>query len=246
MERRFRASQLGEHLLLDTWDAEQEAVIGRMILHLDGVVVGFSWFGIARSCRTVRDIVRHERSLYNGIRGPGPRRRIGDDRHASRSEDQAARTWRARGPLSLRSISKLTRSSPARFSNVSELSSPLRWKKYSCPSSAVMKPKPRSATIFFTVPVTLVSPIPSRYAKQTQRVRSRRNDDHERYPSMFEAMPSPYPIGTMPNIQPTMRVTEGGSALRPDGVPLTIPQGRFPKRKFPRRKFPKRKFLRRR
>ena len=37
-------------------------------------------------------------------------------------------------------------------------------------------------------------------AKQTQRVRSRRNDDHERYPSRLEAMPSPYPNGTGLNL----------------------------------------------
>src|ERR1700730_15500020 len=195
MEARLRASQLSEDLCLDTGSAEQKAVVGRRRLVC---------FGVRCSCRWIARcvFVRHQSPLYTAKRGSGRRRRTDDDRDASRSDDQAARTWRARGPLSLRSISKLTRSSPARFSKVSELSSPLRWKKYSCPSSAVMKRKPRSATIFFTVPVTLVSPIPSRYVEQTQRGRSRRNDDHERYPSRFEAMPSPYPIGTRRDLPP--------------------------------------------
>src|SRR3984893_17929137 len=193
MEARLRASQLSEDLCLDTGSAEQKAVVGRRRLVC---------FGVRCSCRWIARcvFVRHQSPLYTAKRGSGRRRRTDDDRDASRSDDQAARTWRARGPLSLRSISKLTRSSPARFSKVSELSSPLRWKKYSCPSSAVMKPKPRSATIFLTVPVTLVSPIPSRYVEQTQRVRSRRNDDHERYPSRLEVMSSPYPNGTRLNV----------------------------------------------
>src|SRR5207237_6272266 len=92
---------------------------------------------------------------------------------------QAARTWRARGPLSLRSISKVTRSPPPRLSKLSELSRPLRWKKYSCPSSAAMKPKPRSNTTFLTLPVILVSPYLPESATDA-RVRSRRQGRHER------------------------------------------------------------------
>src|SRR5487761_1420094 len=72
---------------------------------------------------------------------------------------QAARTCRARGPLSLVSTEKLTRSPTARLSKLSEGSRPLRWKKYSTPSSAVMNPKPRSDTTFLTLPVMLASPV---------------------------------------------------------------------------------------
>src|SRR5215471_5184709 len=59
----------------------------------------------------------------------------------------------ARGPFWLGSISKLTRSPPARESKFTLESRPVRWKKYSFPSSAAMKPKPRSETSFLMVPV---------------------------------------------------------------------------------------------
>src|SRR5438105_14267662 len=59
----------------------------------------------------------------------------------------------ARGPFWLGSISKLTRSPPARESKFTLESRPVRWKKYSRPSSAAMKPKPRSDTSFLIVPV---------------------------------------------------------------------------------------------
>src|SRR5256885_12906322 len=59
----------------------------------------------------------------------------------------------ARGPFWLGSTSKLTRSPPARESKLTLESRPVRWKKYSFPSSAAMKPKPRSETSFLTVPV---------------------------------------------------------------------------------------------
>src|SRR5438445_8224788 len=49
-------------------------------------------------------------------------------------------------------MSKLTVSPPRRLSKLSEVSTPLWWKKYSLPSSAAMNPNPRSETIFFTVP----------------------------------------------------------------------------------------------
>src|SRR5665213_3397373 len=59
----------------------------------------------------------------------------------------------ARGPFWLVSISKLTRSPPASESKFTLESRPVRWKKYSRPSSAAMKPKPRSETSFLMVPV---------------------------------------------------------------------------------------------
>src|SRR5712672_3841938 len=49
-------------------------------------------------------------------------------------------------------MSKLTVSPPRRLSKLSEVSTPLWWKKYSLPSSAAMNPDPRSETIFFTLP----------------------------------------------------------------------------------------------
>src|ERR1700736_4526831 len=49
-------------------------------------------------------------------------------------------------------MSKLTVSPPRRLSKLSEVSTPLWWKKYSLPSSAAKNPNPRSETIFFTVP----------------------------------------------------------------------------------------------
>src|SRR5260370_15215913 len=59
----------------------------------------------------------------------------------------------ARGPFWLGSISKLTRSPPASESKFTAESSPVRWKKYSRPSSAAMNPNPRSETNFLMVPV---------------------------------------------------------------------------------------------
>src|SRR5450759_934718 len=45
-----------------------------------------------------------------------------------------------------------------RRSNSRGATTPPRWKKYSFPSSAAMKPKPRSATTFLTVPVVMYDP----------------------------------------------------------------------------------------
>src|SRR5438445_4820801 len=59
----------------------------------------------------------------------------------------------ARGPFWLGSISKLTCSPPARESKFTLESSPVRWKKYSRPSSAAMNPNPRSCTSSLMVPV---------------------------------------------------------------------------------------------
>src|SRR5450759_5598446 len=67
----------------------------------------------------------------------------------------------ARGPFWLASISKLTRSPPASESKLTAESRPVRWKKYSRPSSAAMNPNPRSETNFLTVPVG-ISLLPSR------------------------------------------------------------------------------------
>src|ERR1035437_9709399 len=64
----------------------------------------------------------------------------------------------ARGPLGLVSISNETRSPPTRRSNSSGDWTPPRWKKYSFPSSAAIKPKPRSATTFLIVPVVMSDP----------------------------------------------------------------------------------------
>src|SRR5438034_1803476 len=61
------------------------------------------------------------------------------------------RTLLARGPLGLDSISNWTFSPPWRPSKSPSV--PLRWKKYSCPSSALINPKPRSETSFLMVPV---------------------------------------------------------------------------------------------
>src|ERR1700680_4027742 len=67
----------------------------------------------------------------------------------------------ARGPFWLGSISKLTRSPPASESKFTLGSRPVRWKKYSPPSSAAMNPNPRSDTNFLMVPVG-ISHSPSR------------------------------------------------------------------------------------
>src|SRR5256885_16484034 len=61
------------------------------------------------------------------------------------------RTLLARGPLGLDSISNETFSPPCSPSKSPSV--PLRWKKYSCPSSALITPKPRSETSFLIVPV---------------------------------------------------------------------------------------------
>src|SRR5262249_30878752 len=57
-------------------------------------------------------------------------------------------------------ISNWTFSPPVRRSKSSDGVSPLRWKKYSFPSSAAMKPKPRSETTFLMVPVVMATSTP--------------------------------------------------------------------------------------
>src|SRR5947209_10097017 len=66
----------------------------------------------------------------------------------------------ARGPFWLDSISNWTRSPPASESKFTFESRPVRWKKYSFPSSAAMKPNPRSETNFLIVPVGIDSKPP--------------------------------------------------------------------------------------
>src|SRR5260370_4640670 len=61
------------------------------------------------------------------------------------------RTLLARGPFGLDSISNETFSPPCSPSKSPSV--PLRWKKYSCPSSALINAKPRSETSFLMVPV---------------------------------------------------------------------------------------------
>src|ERR1700704_4683829 len=83
----------------------------------------------------------------------------------------------ARGPFWLGSISKLTRSPPASESKFTLESSPVRWKKYSRPSSAAMNPKPRSETSFFMVPVGISLLLFSKAFHANARALSRRIDD---------------------------------------------------------------------
>src|SRR5437870_3729610 len=88
----------------------------------------------------------------------------------------------ARGPFWLGSISKLTRSPPASESKFTLESSPVRWKKYSFPSSAAMKPNPRSWTSFLIVPVG-IEHSSSRKLVANARVLSRRSDRGEHHPA---------------------------------------------------------------
>src|SRR5712692_4854737 len=83
----------------------------------------------------------------------------------------------ARGPFWLGSISKLTRSPPARESKFTLESRPVRWKKYSFPSSAAMNPNPRSDTNFLIVPVGISKLLFSKVNHANARVLSRRIDD---------------------------------------------------------------------
>src|SRR6185436_6985143 len=71
-------------------------------------------------------------------------------------------------------MSNSTRSPPVRRSKSSEESRPPRWKKYSFSSSALMKPKPRSATTFLMVPVITVTSNTSRTWRADRTVRSKR------------------------------------------------------------------------
>src|SRR5207247_29575 len=97
------------------------------------------------------------------------------ERRCEPTLDQAARTLIARGPLGLVSIWNSTFSPPMRRSKSIEGSTPLRWKKYSFASSALMKPKPRSATTFLMVPVVTLTSTSSRTT--TTNARSVREGD---------------------------------------------------------------------
>src|SRR2546425_13343579 len=91
------------------------------------------------------------------------------------------RTLLARGPFGLDSISNETFSPPWRPSKSPSV--PLRWKKYSCPSSALINPKPRSGTSFLMLPVNIwYLHIPSRDAERTRASVREGTDDHERVP----------------------------------------------------------------
>src|SRR5581483_1193585 len=79
----------------------------------------------------------------------------------------------ARGPFWLGSISNDTCSPPASESKLTLESSPVRWKKYSRPSSAAMNPNPRSETSFLMVPVG-ISNSSSRKTSTNARPLSRR------------------------------------------------------------------------
>ena len=107
------------------------------------------------------------RGPSNGVRSGPPGGR------AARAARRSAPV-RARAPLGLCSISNVTRSPPTRRSKSSEESRPPRWKKYSFASSAVMKPKPRSATTFLMVPVVMRTSNTSRTGTAERTVRSRR------------------------------------------------------------------------
>src|SRR5690348_15326816 len=91
--------------------------------------------------------------------GPSGRQRKGRPRRRPAGEileTYASLIRFARGPFWLGSISNETRSPPASESKLTLESRPVRWKKYSLPSSAAMKPNPRSETSFLMVPVGIV------------------------------------------------------------------------------------------
>src|SRR5438132_9069235 len=88
----------------------------------------------------------------------------------------------ARGPFWLGSISKLTRSPPASESKLTLESRPVRWKKYSFPSSAAMKPKPRSETSFLIVPIG-IEISSSRKLVRERPALSRRTDHGDHHPT---------------------------------------------------------------
>ena len=104
----------------------------------------------------------------------GRRRRAGRvDRWVRQAWIRPRSTWVARGPLGLCSTSNATFSPPLRLSKSRGAWRPPRWKKYSFPSSAVMKPKPRSATTFLMVPLvmSLTLSIPEPGSRRTARSR---------------------------------------------------------------------------
>src|SRR6476646_759541 len=102
----------------------------------------------------------------------------------------------ARGPFWLGSISKLTRSPPASESKLTLESRPVLWKKYSFPSSAAMKPNPRSETSFLMVPVGIDNLLFSKVKSQNARVLSRRSERGEHRPTTGDRLTLPVkPLG---------------------------------------------------
>src|ERR1700687_3115594 len=91
----------------------------------------------------------------------------------------------ARGPFWLGSISKVTRSPPASESKFTAESSPVRWKKYSLPSSAAINPNPRSETNFLMVPVGIPSlPFSKTYVANARPFREVHDRGAHRPPSL--------------------------------------------------------------
>src|SRR5215831_8566315 len=123
----------------------------------------------------------------------------------------AIRTRFARGPFGLCSTSNVTRSPPVSESKFSDVSMPERWKKYSFPSSAAMKPNPRSDTTFLIVPWDIKKlPFSNNLPERTGLFEKRSFRDHTRTRPLADAwwiVPEPWASQTFP---PTLPSTARG------------------------------------
>src|SRR4029078_3081373 len=78
-------------------------------------------------------------------------------------------------------MSNWTFSPPMRRSKSRDAVRPSRWKKHSFPSSAAMKPKPRSETTFLIVPVVTATSTPLSNEQNSRRTVSSRKVDHTKH-----------------------------------------------------------------
>src|SRR5579864_9495460 len=137
----------------------------------------------------------------------------------------------ARGPFWLGSISKLTRSPPDSESKLTLESRPVRWKKYSLPSSAAMNPNPRSETNFLIVPVGIGQLLFSKASHERtgpfEKIRPRRTsprlpEDESTLPPRFRALtqrarrlPPPRPRRRKSSVRPLLARAASTRPIRP-------------------------------
>src|SRR5262249_41161067 len=137
----------------------------------------------------------------------GGRRNERGGAHAGAPSGRAAyaiRTRLARGPFGLCSTSNVTRSPPVSESKFSDVSMPVRWKKYSFPSSAAMTPNPRSDTTFLIVPWD-IKKLPFSNFCPNARVCSRRKAQRPR-----RTRPLAGVLGILPNLGQSLPGTGQG------------------------------------
>src|SRR5438105_22784 len=140
-----RAAPSSRIVALASWTTPRSFILPARRLPTDASIGPFAHAVTPRRGGAIRSYEVHG---GNADAAPGPR-------GLAPQSAQADRTWMARSPFGPVWTSKLTASPPLRRSKSRESVRPSLWKKYSFPSGAAMKPKPRSEMTRLTVPVAM-------------------------------------------------------------------------------------------